>query len=196
MHFHFLGRSFLLGHFALRLLINIVNKLKESGTKTITHRSLLYHISSLAAPFHFMQIHHGRTLYAIAIAMQVARYKGCSAFGSSASRSCARRGEIDPIRRVISGGRADVRLTSFASPPERQGGDSSSSARDFVVGWDLERALEYARDMDKKHGLCTEPSQSAWKVVDEIYERIRDGGDDASNARQREFESEQHCKTA
>lgn len=48
---------------------------------------------------------------------------------------------------------------------------------------ELKRALEFARDMDKKHGLCTEPSQSAWAAVDLIYHRQKQsvkrlGGDE------------------
>ena len=85
-------------------------------------------------------------------------------------------------------------MSSSALPPERR--DESHSTRDVVVEeeCDLERALEYARDVDKKHGLCSEPSQSAWKVVDEIYERIR-VCDDASKTRRREVEPE-HGRTA
>lgn len=53
---------------------------------------------------------------------------------------------------------------------------------------ELRGALEFARDMDKKHGLCTEPSQKAWDAVDEIYRKIeafREIGDQvvSNNAR-------------
>ena len=154
-----------------------------------------------------MQIPRGRTLSAIAIAMQVGPlHKGCAAFGRGGlipvirtvnprPGSCAKWGH-DPIRRVISaGGGAGVRLTSSASPPEQRR-DEYHSTRDVVAEeeCDLERALEYARDVDKKHGLCSGPSQSAWKVVDEIYERTRDC-DDTSKMRRREVEPE-HGRTA
>jgi len=33
----------------------------------------------------------------------------------------------------------------------------------------LESALAYARDMDRKYGLCTPASTRAWQVVDELY---------------------------
>lgn len=38
------------------------------------------------------------------------------------------------------------------------------------IEFELKSALEKARDIDKKYGLCTEPSQQAWSVVDSIYE--------------------------
>ena len=61
---------------------------------------------------------------------------------------------------------------------------SSSIHQDKVALDDLNGALEIARDIDKKHGLCTEPSQKAWGVVDDIYQKIqafRDDGKHASN---------------
>ena len=33
----------------------------------------------------------------------------------------------------------------------------------------LQVALQAARDADRRHGLCTEPSIKAWQVVDDIY---------------------------
>lgn len=44
---------------------------------------------------------------------------------------------------------------------------------------DLAVALEAARKMDRNHGLCTPPSQDAWTIVDDIYQKIQsfqDGG--------------------
>mmetsp|Transcript_22074 Transcript_22074/g.33419 ORF Transcript_22074/g.33419 Transcript_22074/m.33419 type:complete len:139 (+) Transcript_22074:203-619(+) len=38
---------------------------------------------------------------------------------------------------------------------------------------ELNRALEYARLMDKQHGICTEPSRNAWSIVDAIYEKMQ-----------------------
>ena len=33
----------------------------------------------------------------------------------------------------------------------------------------IEAALTNARDMDRKFGLCTQPSIRAWQIVDELY---------------------------
>lgn len=33
----------------------------------------------------------------------------------------------------------------------------------------IEAALKNARDMDRRYGLCTQPSIRAWQVVDELY---------------------------
>ncbi len=38
---------------------------------------------------------------------------------------------------------------------------------------ELNRALEYARLMDKQYGICTDPSRNAWDAVDTIYERMQ-----------------------
>lgn len=38
---------------------------------------------------------------------------------------------------------------------------------------DLKSALEKARDADKRYGLCTEPSQQAWSVVDNLYAKMQ-----------------------
>lgn len=38
---------------------------------------------------------------------------------------------------------------------------------------ELNQALEYARLVDKQHGICTEPSRNAWNVVDAIYEKMQ-----------------------
>ena len=37
---------------------------------------------------------------------------------------------------------------------------------------ELNRALDFARLMDRQHGLCTEPSRNAWSQVDAIYEKM------------------------
>ena len=50
---------------------------------------------------------------------------------------------------------------------------ASSSFDPASIQKELSKAIEVARDMDKKHGLCTEPSQKAWNVVDEIYNRMQ-----------------------
>ena len=142
-------------------------------------------------PRTFMQIPHGRTFTAIALALHAAPvHRGCHAFGGvgvppviirtangASARSNAMRSGDDPIvRRVVSGTGEDIAVgssplsSSQAAATARQGGSSSSTPD--LVEYELERALEYARDVDKKYGLCTEQSQSAWKVVDEAYERI------------------------
>ncbi|KAL7482997.1 hypothetical protein ACHAW6_008647 [Cyclotella cf. meneghiniana] len=33
----------------------------------------------------------------------------------------------------------------------------------------IEAALTTAREMDRRYGLCTQPSIRAWKIVDELY---------------------------
>jgi hypothetical protein len=33
----------------------------------------------------------------------------------------------------------------------------------------IEAALNNARDMDRRYGLCTQPSIRAWQIVDELY---------------------------
>ena len=33
----------------------------------------------------------------------------------------------------------------------------------------MEAALTTAREMDRRYGLCTQPSIRAWKIVDELY---------------------------
>ncbi|KAL3784864.1 hypothetical protein HJC23_012467 [Cyclotella cryptica] len=38
---------------------------------------------------------------------------------------------------------------------------------------ELKSALEVARDVDKKYGLCTSPSQQAWSVVDTLYAKMQ-----------------------
>ena len=57
-----------------------------------------------------------------------------------------------------------------ASLPQDQG--SLFSVRD--VERELKGALDFARDMDKRYGLCTEPSQEAWSHVDEVYRMMQD----------------------
>ncbi|KAL7464170.1 hypothetical protein ACHAXS_004504 [Conticribra weissflogii] len=51
----------------------------------------------------------------------------------------------------------------------------AASSRDDDVSNDsdmdaqLEAALDYAREMDRKHGLCSAASTRAWQVVDDLY---------------------------
>ena len=64
--------------------------------------------------------------------------------------------------------KSHVRLNVSSSvPPPNQ---SFFSAQD--IERELKGALEFARDMDKKYGLCTEPSKHAWALVDELYQTI------------------------
>ena len=37
----------------------------------------------------------------------------------------------------------------------------------------MTRALEHAKLIDKKYGLCTQPSLEAWNVVDEVFKKIQ-----------------------
>ena len=50
---------------------------------------------------------------------------------------------------------------------------SSSPSSDSVQQSEMTRALEYAKLMDKKYGLCTQPSLEAWNVVDEVFKKIQ-----------------------
>ena len=38
---------------------------------------------------------------------------------------------------------------------------------------ELKSALEKARDIDKRYGLCTGPSEEAWSVVDDLYAKMQ-----------------------
>ena len=40
---------------------------------------------------------------------------------------------------------------------------------DYDLEQQIEMALNNARDMDRKYGLCTQPSIRAWELVDELY---------------------------
>jgi hypothetical protein len=54
---------------------------------------------------------------------------------------------------------------------------SSSMQFDFPsfksIEAELKSALEKARDIDKRYGLCTEPSQQAWNLVDSLYAKMQ-----------------------
>eukprot|EP00956_Cyclotella_meneghiniana_P013197 scaffold18875_cov22-Cyclotella_meneghiniana.AAC.4 len=41
------------------------------------------------------------------------------------------------------------------------------------IEYELKCAIERARDTDKRYGLCTEPSQQAWSLVDSLYEKMQ-----------------------
>jgi len=47
------------------------------------------------------------------------------------------------------------------------------ASSDSVQQYEMTRALEYAKLMDKKYGLCTQPSLEAWNVVDEVFKKIQ-----------------------
>lgn len=42
-------------------------------------------------------------------------------------------------------------------------------SKDIDIEHQIEAALNNARDMDRKFGLCTQPSIRAWQIVDELY---------------------------
>eukprot|EP00578_Thalassiosira_sp_NH16_P007587 CAMPEP_0181114878 /NCGR_PEP_ID=MMETSP1071-20121207/21136_1 /TAXON_ID=35127 /ORGANISM="Thalassiosira sp., Strain NH16" /LENGTH=210 /DNA_ID=CAMNT_0023199053 /DNA_START=174 /DNA_END=806 /DNA_ORIENTATION=- len=103
----------------------------------------------------------------------------CSAFGSiivrpiirNANRSRQQHSATTTIvkrRRLVSVesnnlvSSSDVPSPSFPSKDER-------SIRRAEHDYNLERALDHARDVDKKHGLGTESSLKAWAIVDELY---------------------------
>jgi len=136
------------------------------------------------------RITSGRTLSVVAIAMHImAPLQGCSAFSSLPIRN------TNPIPGYYLKSGADSFHHSHPIKRNTRPNVSSSlhpgpgtlfSTQD--VERELHGALEFARDMDRKHGLCTGPSQKAWNVVDEIYQTIqtlRDGGEH-SNVVQRQ----------
>jgi hypothetical protein len=47
---------------------------------------------------------------------------------------------------------------------------------------EFKSALDKARDIDKRYGLCTEPSQQAWSVVDSLYAKMQMFQGDDTNA--------------
>mmetsp|Transcript_9004 Transcript_9004/g.21932 ORF Transcript_9004/g.21932 Transcript_9004/m.21932 type:complete len:167 (+) Transcript_9004:867-1367(+) len=100
----------------------------------------------------------------VAIAMNVVASlrNGCVAFSSLPSQS--------GINRILRShpAKSHVRLNISSSLPTC---DQTFLARD-VVERELKEALEFARDIDRKHGLCTEPSKCAWALVDELHQTI------------------------
>ena len=47
--------------------------------------------------------------------------------------------------------------------------EEPSIKSDYDLEQQIEAALNNARDMDRKFGLCTQPSIRAWELVDELY---------------------------
>ncbi|KAL9191129.1 hypothetical protein ACHAXT_000835 [Thalassiosira profunda] len=120
----------------------------------------------------------GRTLSIVAIAMFATLRKGCAAFGSLPARHKLPMLRSQQPHHVQS----RVRLHVSASLPQDQ--ESLFSVRD--VERELKGALDFARDMDKRYGLCTKPSQEAWSHVDEVYRMMQDlRVDGASSEQQR-----------
>mmetsp|Transcript_20575 Transcript_20575/g.42916 ORF Transcript_20575/g.42916 Transcript_20575/m.42916 type:complete len:171 (+) Transcript_20575:143-655(+) len=124
------------------------------------------------------------TVSVVAITLQtILLRKGCSAFSSIPT---------NPIPCTVSKrGGSNFLHHSRRYPFNRYSQLNFSSSlhhQDSGTLDELNKALEFARDMDKKHGLCTEPSQKAWSVVDGIYQKIYALRDDdvehaSSNAR-------------
>mmetsp|Transcript_4626 Transcript_4626/g.10197 ORF Transcript_4626/g.10197 Transcript_4626/m.10197 type:complete len:158 (-) Transcript_4626:220-693(-) len=46
---------------------------------------------------------------------------------------------------------------------------NDAASDDLDMEAQLEAALDYAREMDRKHGLCSAASTRAWQVVDVLY---------------------------
>eukprot|EP00579_Thalassiosira_antarctica_P017095 CAMPEP_0201946520 /NCGR_PEP_ID=MMETSP0903-20130614/54461_1 /ASSEMBLY_ACC=CAM_ASM_000552 /TAXON_ID=420261 /ORGANISM="Thalassiosira antarctica, Strain CCMP982" /LENGTH=276 /DNA_ID=CAMNT_0048489621 /DNA_START=257 /DNA_END=1089 /DNA_ORIENTATION=- len=165
----------------------------KSGVNSIHHphpikRNMRLNVSS---SFHPDQ----GTLFSTQDVAMAPLHKGCSAFGSLPIRN------TNPIPGYYLKSGADSFHHSHPIKRNTRPNVSSSlhpgpgtlfSTQD--VERELHGALEFARDMDRKHGLCTGPSQKAWNVVDEIYQTIqtlRDGGEH-SNVVQRQSPSELH----
>jgi len=124
------------------------------------------------------------TVSVVAIILQmILLQKGCSAFNSIPK---------NPIPCIVSKRGGSNSLHRSPNYPFNRYSQlkvsSSLHHQDPGTLDELNKALEFARDMDKKHGLCTEPSQKAWGVVDGIYQKIYALRDDdvdhaSSNAR-------------
>ena len=121
-----------------------------------------------------MQISTSRTFSAIAIIVMMHMMvlsplqKVCCAFTLSTPKPLVHRAQ-NAVRK------SNMRLYISSSSPlpstQEHGGNTFFSTQD--IERELNRALDFARDMDKKYGLCTSPSQEAWAYVDEIYQKIQ-----------------------
>lgn len=145
--------------------------------------------------FPLMQISRSRTFAAIAIIVMMHMMisplqKVCSAFTPSqtTTSSLVHRAQ-NAVRK------SNMRLMYISSlsplPSTQEHGSSNSFFSTQDLERELNRALDFARDMDKKYGLCTRPSQEAWDYVDDIYQKIqayKDGSSSSSN--------EHHTSTA
>lgn len=78
------------------------------------------------------------------------------------------------MRRMNSNRCVNYRLNvSFPTDPSNSAPATPFSLAQESVERELNRALEYARLMDKQYGICTDPSKNAWNTVDAIYERMQ-----------------------
>ncbi|KAL7465740.1 hypothetical protein ACHAXS_006060 [Conticribra weissflogii] len=116
-----------------------------------------------------------------AIALSVAPiHKGCTAFTARPIQNT--------FRSASAVNKQDLRSVYFSSSnrnSETQGKPTSllasaspSNTTTSIPHYssiedELQSALDHARAMDKKHGLCTEPSQRAWEAVDDIYHKMQ-----------------------
>eukprot|EP00569_Conticribra_weissflogii_P005210 CAMPEP_0171349476 /NCGR_PEP_ID=MMETSP0878-20121228/33803_1 /TAXON_ID=67004 /ORGANISM="Thalassiosira weissflogii, Strain CCMP1336" /LENGTH=182 /DNA_ID=CAMNT_0011854141 /DNA_START=463 /DNA_END=1011 /DNA_ORIENTATION=+ len=118
-----------------------------------------------------------------AIALTVAPFqKGCSAFTSGPIRNTAFRSTNALVKShdlrsafFYSSDRnspTEVKSTSLFASASPSNTPTSIPLYSSVED-ELQSALEHAQEMDKKHGLCTEPSQRAWEAVDEIYHKMQ-----------------------
>ena len=60
-------------------------------------------------------------------------------------------------------------LFSAASDNDSRSSNDNNVSDDLEMECRLEAALNYARDMDRRYGLCTPASIRAWQVVDDLY---------------------------
>ena len=97
---------------------------------------------------------------AMALAIAIAAIQqGCSAFGSHRLLSGTRFVQHNRIGYT----RLNVSSTLY------QAGVSSAQG----IESEMNKAMEAARDIDKKYGICTEPSNAAWAAVDEIFAKMQ-----------------------
>ena len=63
-----------------------------------------------------------------------------------------------------------LRFRTIASEPTKD--DNRAKHRDSLedLQAQLQLAIDRAREVDKRHGLCTPESVKEWEVVDQLYE--------------------------
>ena len=113
--------------------------------------------------------------------MALLRRSGCSAFSTFPNR------KPNPVLPGFKH-RIGAKLVHYTSPHDSDIRLKVStplelrSDQERSLKQDLKRALQYATDVDSRHGLCTKQSQKAWSVVDEIYLKIQSLQDDYEHA--------------
>lgn len=61
--------------------------------------------------------------------------------------------------------------TTFSPSIYVQSTTHQPTRREDNIELQIEVALNNARDMDRRYGLCTQASREAWEIVDELYRK-------------------------